>query len=67
MGTALAVPSSIACGTFDTDPLHQKLLGLAARRGKQIKDLAWFFIASCVFLFFIAAGAQRVPAPDAHW
>jgi len=24
--------------------------------GKQIKDIAWFFILSCIFLFFIAAG-----------
>jgi high-affinity iron transporter len=24
--------------------------------GKQIKDIAWFFVLSCAFLFFIAAG-----------
>lgn len=37
------------------------LIGLAVGfalyyTGKQIKDIAWFFILSCAFLFFIAAG-----------
>ncbi|KAK9831850.1 hypothetical protein WJX81_001676 [Elliptochloris bilobata] len=50
--------------------------------GKQIKDLAWFFVASCIFLFFIAAGlvaramqawqdigwfGVRYPVYDAPW
>ena len=53
----------LTCGISDTEPYTINMCR-AARRGKQIKDLAWFFIASCVFLFFIAAGAQRVPALD---
>ena len=61
--TALATSCSFACGISDTE-LCTITMCRAARRGKQIKDLAWFFIASCVFLFFIAAGAQRVPALD---
>ncbi len=59
-------PCRRACRALGRRPRRRSSIGLAglrrpgcARRGRQIKDLAWFFVASCVFLFFIAAGARR--------